>query len=439
MSVRHPKPERPTRGLIASVLHTVERRGLLAPGDSVLVALSAGPDSTALVAAMAALRDLGWVRSVTALHVDHGLRAGGHEDAECARETCARLGVPFETQRVTVAGGNVQAEARRARYRALREAATRHGATRIATGHTRSDQAETFLLRALRGAGARGLSAIPPRRGVVVRPLIDVGRAEVLAFLEAGGHRWREDPSNRSTRFARNAVRLELTPVLARLEPAFERALARAADLLRDDERALARRARSLLDGGGVAIEGLLAEPRAVRRRVVRALWKNAGPPGARALPLAQVDATLALCSRRRPGSISLPAGIEGRAAYGRLSLRAAATARAGPLPASVQIVGPGTYRFGALWVDVAVGEAGAPFPLVLRGRLPGDRIRPERAPGSKKLKAWLIDRKVPRERRDSLVVLADARGNVVAVPELGIRGAGAGSISVKVRPAPPR
>lgn len=428
----------PVRGLIERVAGTIERRSLLAVDDAVLVALSAGPDSTALVAALAALRDAGRIGSVRAVHVDHGLRPGGAEDAACARETCQQLGVPFESVSVTVGPGNVQAAARRARYRALRAAAERHGAGRIATGHTLTDQAETFLMRALRGAGARGLSGIPPRRGAIVRPLIDVARQDVLAFLQSRGLRWREDPTNASSRFARNAVRLELAPVLRRLEPGYERALGRAADLLRDDERALARRARVLRDvEGGVRLERLLAAPRAVRRRVVRDLWRAAAP-GERALPASQVEAVLALCDRGRPGRLSLPRGLQARAAYGRLSLGAP------PPPvrtlASVRVRGPGSYRWGDLVVDVGLAEGGTAkgaFPLVLRTRLPGDRIRPERAPGAKKLKAWLIDRKVPRERRDALVVLADGGGNVLALPEMGIRCAGAGSLRVSVRPVP--
>lgn len=404
------------------------------------MALSAGPDSTALAVALAALRDAGRIGALHALHVDHGLRPGGGEDAACARETCERLGIPFESVRVTVGGGNVQASARRARYRALREAAKRHGATRIATGHTLTDQAETFLMRALRGAGARGLSAIPPRRGDIVRPLIDVAREEILPWLRREGFRWREDPSNASPRFARNALRHELAPVLRRLEPRFERALARAADLLRDDERALARSARPLLSADGAVELGRLAgEARAVRRRAVRQLWKAAAP-GRRALPAAQVEAILALAARGRPGELSLPGGFRARAAYGRLSIEPVAAASPPAFAGPVHVPGAGTFRLGDRVVEIGFdGAAGAPpaFPLVLRARLPGDRIRPERAPGGKKLKALLIDRKVPRERRDGLIVLADGAGNVLAVPELGIRAAGAGSLLVTVRRAP--
>jgi tRNA(Ile)-lysidine synthase len=437
--VRQPIRELPDRGLIAAVAATVKRRRLFASDDAVLAALSGGADSTAMVMALAALRDAGLVKTVHALHIDHGLRSGGDLDAASAREACQRLGVPFHSVRVDVGRGNVQASARRARYRALRLEAVRTGATRIATGHTLSDQAETFLLRALRGAGARGLSGIPPRRGAIVRPLIDVGRDEVIEFLEAEGTRWREDPSNATTRYARNAVRLELVPVLRRLEPRFERSLARAADLLRDDERALARRAAAILQADGVVeLAKLLEEPRAVRRRAVRALWRGASG-GARALPVARVDAVLALCRRGRPGRISLRGGIEARAAYGRLTLQRRATA-----PVSrgiVEVAGPGSYRFGELTVEFELPRGGStlgiPWPLFLRGRRPGDRFRPARGRGGKKLKAWLIDKKVARERRDGLVVVADGAGNVLALPELGVRSAGAGSLRVTVRRAP--
>ena len=437
--MRHRKQVKPVWGLVEVVADTLRRRRLLAGDDAVLVALSGGADSTALVAVLAALRDEGRLKSVSALHVDHGLRAGGELDAACARATCELLAVPFRSVKVEVGGGNVQAAARRARYRALRAEAGRTGAARIATGHTRSDQAETFLLRALRGAGARGLSAIPPRRGSIVRPLIDAGRDEILAFLGLRGLRWREDPSNATPRFARNAVRLELVPVLRRLEPRFERALARAADLLRDDERALARRAAAVVGGGPSAdVAALLAEPRAVRRRAVRALWREVSG-GARALPAARVDEVLALCVRGRPGQISLPGGFEARAAYGRLTVRCAPTGEV--RAAAVEVAGPGSYRFGAFAVDVDVAgggsEPGVPWPLFIRGRRPGDRIRPERGRGGKKLKAWLIDRKVARDRRDGLVVVADGAGNVLALPELGIRSAEAGSLRVTVRRAP--
>lgn len=418
-------PNRPLHPFVAGVLATCRRRKLLGPSDRVLVALSGGPDSTALVAALAALREAGEVERVTAVHVDHGLRAGSAEDGEFAAATCRGLDVPFARVRVVVPAGNVQAQARRVRYAALRDEAERVGATRIATGHSRSDQAETVLLRLLRGAGARGLSGIPPRRGEIVRPLIDRSRAEVLEYLGARGLGWREDPSNATPRFARNRVRHELLPVAARLAPAVERALARAADLLRDDERALRARARRAL---GAERARLLSEPRAVRRRVIRHLWRRASssPGTAGELSADHVEAVLALLRRSAAWRLSLPGRVEARCDGRRLELHPAparaATAAAPPEPVLLRGLGrhalPG--RSEVLSLTAARPEL-LPWPMELRTRRPGDRFRPEHGVGGKKLKAWLIDRKVPRERRDRILVLA-AGSTVLAIPELGVR-----------------
>lgn len=424
----------------SAVLETIRRRRLLGREDRVLVALSAGPDSTALLAALAALRDAGEVAAVAALHVDHGLRPGG-DDAACAEATCARLRIPFESAKVTVGPGNVQAAARRARYAALRDAAERTGATRIATGHTRTDQAETVLLHLLRGAGARGLAGIPARRGAIVRPLLDRSRAEGLRYLESLGLSWREDPTNATPRFARNRVRLVLWPALVSLAPAVERALARTADLAREDERALSRRARALVpSGGAVSLAALRAEPAAVRRRVVRRLWRNA-TGSASSLEAKHVEAVLALSRRGRPGRIALPRGVEARSRYGTLEVGAPA---APPLPpVYVEVPGPGRYGVpgSTRSVEVAIRDPGAlRWPLSLRARLPGDRFRPDGGRGSKKLKAWLIDRKIPREERDALLVLAEG-DRVVALPDLAVVAAGLGpsgaGLTVRVHARP--
>ena len=409
----------------------MRRRRLLTPEERILVALSAGPDSTALVAALAELRDARLLcgRGLHALHVDHGLRADGGADAAAAAATCARLGVPFESVRIRVAPGNVQAEARRGRYAALHDAARRASADRIATGHTRTDQAETVLLRLLRGAGARGLGAIPPRRGVVVRPLIDRPREEGIRYLADRGIPFRVDPSNETPRFARNRLRLSVWPELLKLAPAAERTLARAADLARDDDRALRRRARALVGERGAAapVSRLLAAPVAVRRRVVRLLWRRAGGR-AGDLDARAVDAILTLLRGDRPRRRSLAAGLEARCRYGSLEI-AARAAPSAPLP-TLDVPAPGRYavpELGCILEVRAVRAEQVPWPLAARSRRPGDRFRPDGGRGSKLLRRWMIDRKVPRERRDGLLVLA-AGDRVLAVPELEVIAAGEGA-----------
>lgn len=432
-AVRAPR----THPFAASVLATCRRRRLLGPGDRILVALSGGPDSTALLAALAALRDAGRLLEVHALHVDHGLRAGSAADGAFCDALCLRLRVPFDRVAVRVDPGNVQARARRARYRALREAAARLGANRIATGHTRADQAETVILRLLRGAGARGLAAIPPRRGPVVRPLIDRSRAEILAFLADAGLPFLEDPTNATPRFLRNRVRNEILPLLERLNPSLERALARTADLLREDERALEASARAAApaprpppgEAASIEVERLRGEPLAVRRRVVRRLWRRVLGRAA-GLGAGHVASVLALLRRRGPGRVALPGGVEARAAYGVLTV-GLPVAASSPI-VEVAVPGPGVYALPGrrARIEVALGPDGSAavdWPLTLRSRRPGDRFRPEGGRGGKKLKSWLIDRKVPREERDRLVVLADRRGNVLWLPDLGARAAAPG------------
>ncbi|HYD40637.1 MAG TPA: tRNA lysidine(34) synthetase TilS [Anaeromyxobacter sp.] len=423
--------KRPLHPFVTGVLATVRRRKLFGPGDHVLAALSGGPDSTALVAALAALRDAGALAALSAVHVDHGLRPGA-ADVDAATATCRALGVPLTNVAVVVPPGNVQAEARRQRYAALRAEAARAGATRIATGHTRTDQAETVLLRLLRGAGARGLSGIPPRRGAIVRPLLDRSRAEVLAFLSTAGLAWREDPTNASPRYARNRVRHELVPVLAKLAPAAERAIARSAELLRADERALSTRARAAAGDRGADVTRLRAEPLAVRRRIVRRLWRGAARARAgRAAELGaeHVEEVLRLLRRGGTWRLSLPGHVELRHRDGRLEAVPSAPQPYAPGLAPLPVAGPGRFvvpgRALAVRVRARRPEL-VPWPLELRTRRPGDRFRPDGGAGGKKLKAWLIDRKIPRERRDGLLLLAEG-ATVIAIPELGALAQGAG------------
>jgi tRNA(Ile)-lysidine synthase len=420
----------------AAVRDTIRRRHLFAPGARILVAVSGGPDSTALLAALSALRDAGSLSGVWACHVDHQLRPESRLDGEHCEALCASLAVPLQRISVTVSpSGSVQAAARRARYRALRMAADACGAEWIATGHTRSDQAETVLHRLLRGSGARGLAGIPPRRGRIVRPILDRSRGEVLDYLRERHLKWREDPSNASPRFLRNRIRREVVPALEALAPGIERRLARTADLLREDDRALERMAAHALERGAVsaATSALRALPLAARRRAVRRLWRSA--TGARRdLGVEHVEWIVRSLGQRRPIRLALPRGLEARVAYGRVEIGRAAEPAVGFEP--VVVAGPGLYAIPGRSEAVEVGWSSAerpPWPLELRTRRPGDRFHPAHAPGGKKLKAWLIDRKIPRAARDALLLVADGRGRVLAIPDLGSVARGALALEVVV------
>lgn len=225
--------------LVTLARRLIRDERLFARGDLVLCAVSGGPDSTALLHGLALLRrDLG--HALSAVGINHGLRAESERELSHAALVAEKLGVPFETCVASVApGGNLQERARTARHEALATAARRLGASVIALGHTADDRAETLLLRVLRGAGPRGLAVLPPRApspvgaGIdVVRPLLLARRSDVLLHLERQQLAYADDPSNRDRRFLRARVRHEVVPLLEQLSPGVVEHLCHLADML---------------------------------------------------------------------------------------------------------------------------------------------------------------------------------------------------------------
>lgn len=231
------------RGSHAPSLRTIVRRCLagelrLEPSSTVLLACSGGSDSTAMLHVLAGLREVHGCRLV-AHGVDHGLRPAAAEELELVRELAVSLDVPFEQSLVEVApGSNLQARARELRYEALRSAASRVGASSIATAHTADDRAETVIMRILRGAPAPGLAVLAPRSGDLLRPLVRARRRDVALHLERHGLRHAADPSNLDARFVRVRVRREVLPLLEQLSPKVVESLAALADELSEGDEA---------------------------------------------------------------------------------------------------------------------------------------------------------------------------------------------------------
>ena len=328
-------------------------RGVLADlptWSTVLVACSGGADSLALAAALAFEAPGAGLRA-GAVIVDHRLQEGSADVAAQAAQACRGLGLdPVDVVRVAVPDSPTGPEdaARTARYAALADAATRHTAALVLLGHTRDDQAEQVLLGLARGSGARSLSGMPPSRGPYARPLLGVTRAQTeAACREAGLEPWR-DPHNSDPTYARVRARAALGELDAVLGPGLGAALARSADLLRDDadlldELAAQARADVDLDPAGervvaaqagagdvpavrVAVVGLAALPPALRRRVWRIVAAEAG---ARALSAAHVALLDGLVLRwHGQGAIDLPGGV--------VALRVGGTIQLGPRPADV-------------------------------------------------------------------------------------------------------
>jgi tRNA(Ile)-lysidine synthase len=286
---------------------------------TVLVACSGGPDSVALAAALAFEGDRAGIRA-GAVIVDHGLQAGSDDNARSAAALCREMGLdPVEVVRADVSqtGAGLEADARSARYAAIEAAADRLHASAILVGHTRDDQAEQVLLGLSRGSGARSLSGMPVRRDRYIRPLLALPRATTLAACAAYGIEPWNDPHNSDDSFRRVRARRLLATLESELGPGFAAALARSADLLREDAdhlETLAIRARAQLPEApgepGVDLEALAALPRAIRTRVWRLLAAEAGAPLAdvSAAHVESLDALLT--SWHGQGPLHVPGGI---------------------------------------------------------------------------------------------------------------------------------
>ncbi len=288
------------RAFLARVAHTIRHECLIGEGSGrdnrVAIAVSGGADSVALTWILHALAPGTGLTIAGLIHLNHQLR-GSASDADEAfcRALAVRLDLPVAVTTVDVAAlarerrVSLEVAARDARYAFFETAATGLGASVVATGHTMDDQAETVLLRLLRGAGTRGLSGIRVRRDRYVRPLIHARRADLVAYLQTRGEGWREDASNADRAILRNRVRHELLPLVEAMAPGGVVALARLAALANDDETFLTqaaieyRPALVLSDGetpGRIQVDSaaLSLMPAVLARRLIRALAAEAVP-----------------------------------------------------------------------------------------------------------------------------------------------------------------
>jgi tRNA(Ile)-lysidine synthase len=422
----------------AALRRTLAAWGAPSAGDTVVVALSGGADSVALTDAMASAAPLLGFQVVLA-HLDHQLRDSASADSAFCADFARRLGVPFRLGRADVRGrmardhAGLEDAARRERYEFLQAVRHETGARFIALGHTRDDQAETFLLRLLRGAGADGLGSMRPRSGELLRPILTLSRQDVLDHLAARGLAWREDPTNGDVALLRNRVRHELLPYLeTRFNPEVRDALARAAELLAEDSAALdarlgARLAETVRTDGAsriLPLAALTGAPVGESRRLLRGLVEQAG--GLRGVSAHHIEAVRALCDK--PGAsghhLPLPGRRQALVSFGELRVGPApAVAAVYELPLSVpgRVDLPGGLSVCAalepgprgIALDSAVIAAPA-SALVVRTRRAGDRV--EEAGREMSLKRFLMRHRIPAPERAGLPLVASG-SRVLWVP----------------------
>lgn len=283
---------------------------LYLPGK-LLVGLSGGADSVALVHMLHAGGS-----QFSAVHVNHGLRgAASDEDEAFVRRLCGEMGVRLYAYRASPPENPGEGWARQARYAFFCQAMAASGAEALVLAHHRDDQAETLLLHLLRGAGLNGLTGMAADATVdglrILRPLLGVSRAELRAYLMENGQPWREDASNADTKYLRNAVRLDLLPLMETLAPGAARRMAETASLLREDEAAFRVLTADFLrrdgDGRALPLAALQTQPTGMRRRILRAWWGQHAPPDKESLSAAQTERLLALMEDAPGAKCNLP------------------------------------------------------------------------------------------------------------------------------------
>jgi tRNA(Ile)-lysidine synthase len=430
----------------------IAKHGVIVTGESVLVGVSGGPDSSALLIILSHLRkELGL--TLTAAHFDHMLRS--RKEAEDDRAYVEKLAksfkVPFVTARGDVArrakkeGESIEEAARELRYRFLGAEAAKAGATAVVVGHTLDDRAETVLLHLIRGSGLDGLAAMPSRSpwpfGAgpdIARPLLELTRAEIEKYCEECGIVPRQDPTNEQLIATRNRVRHELMPVLRSFNPKVSPALTRLADAAArdvefiDPEVNWAWARIAVHNDGHVSIrrDAFSALPPAVAIRVLRRAAAEVGSQ-----PEAEHIERMLEALEKPRSKISLPGGIaEIDPERVLISGGAVATAEAAPREpetlSEVTLKVPGRARSGDWTFDAQIVEPKAALKasdalvamiaanavegeLTVRSRKPGDRMRPLGLRGTKKLQDILVDAKVPAAERDLIPVIADEQGIV--------------------------
>lgn len=406
---------------------------------SYLLGLSGGADSVALLLMLLpAIRD--GKMHVEAVHVNHGLRGtASDEDERFCSALCKKEGIPLYTCNADLSGRTDEASAREARYAAFRKRYTESGADALILAHHADDQAETFLMRLLRGAGPDGLACMKADETVgqmrILRPMLMMRREEIRAALRADGIPWREDASNQDTAYLRNRIRQELIPILTGISATAVEKICNAAELTGEDNLVLGIQARVILgkisDGDILDAEALAGEPAALQRRILRAWWQEQGPVlDEHALSMAQTKAFEQLLNQSR-GKINLPGGMHAVRDGKHLFLTGADYA----VPEPVAVTGKesvfGSFRLTETDSEGNPGDgktaqevpAGFTRGCVIRTRQPGDRIRPFGSSGSRKLQDYLTDRRIAEPFRDRIPLLC-RDGEVLLVC-----GVGAGNI----------
>lgn len=441
--------------LVARACSAIKRFRMIQPGELVLVGVSGGPDSVALLHVLWMLRQELKI-DLQVVHLNHRLRGeDALADALFVRELAEKLGLSCTVEECDVRslakknGLSLQEAAREARFAFFEREKMRLGASKVALGHHADDQAETILFNFLRGTGVGGLAGIPPVRGIYIRPFCEVRRREIEEYCRVNSLPTRLDRSNLKPVYVRNRIRLRLIPFLEKeFNPRLVDALVRLGNICREENAYLDRISRDFFgkivqgeEGGKVvlSVQSLLAQPVPIQRRVLRLAWQKAGNQ-AKELPFRHVERLLEILSGDE-GALSLPCGV--RAVKKKTVVQFVRSAgRASIPPYRYPLKVPGLTRIPEAGLEIGaeilpVESAPSPktltrrealldygllkLPLWVRRRKEGDFFSPLGLKGRIKLKKFFIDQKIPYDGRDRIPVVVTDGEEIVWVAGLRI------------------
>ncbi len=387
--------------LFSRFVAEIEKNVLLKKGDTVVAAVSGGADSVCLLHLLHRLSSL-WDLKLFCAHVNHMLRLEAGEEAAFVASLCKEWDIPFLLHEVDIAKIakeekiSTELAGRNARYAFL---ASIPADVRM-TAHHKNDSVESVLLHLVRGVGLDGLCGISPKReDGICRPLLPFTKPEIEAYLKENGCTWCEDASNFSSVYTRNKIRNEILPLLEEINPSFTEAVFRMTEILKGEREYLetetARYPVTRMDGETVlfSIDILSSMPLALRRRAVRKTVES----------FEEVEKVLALLSAKNGVSVSLSGGKTAEREEENIAIYTPKREKIEP----VELPMEGTLHFGLY--TITVGDGGMKLPrkrYTVRTRKNGDSFVPEGMKGHKKIKDFLIDKKIPRRLRDELPII---------------------------------
>lgn len=390
---------------------TIKEHRLIEKNDRILIGLSGGADSTALLHILCAVKDE-YNLTLACAHINHGLRKTADRDMLFCKDLCEGLGIEFFCLTADIKGGAEKAGmseelyARNVRYNYFNSL----GFDKIATAHNKNDAAETLLFHFMRGSSVKGLSGIPYRRGNIIRPLLDIKKEDIIAFCKENGYDFVTDETNFEAVYSRNKIRLNLIPEIEKeFNPNFVDVVTRNARLFAEDSDFLESLAKERYSGE-IETEKFNTENPAIQRRLLQLHWRSSAQT-AENLPLVYADAILELAEKNRTGSkIDLPGGFEAKIQYGRLIIQK----KTEKIRFEYKIYPEKILNIAETGKNVLIRKVSGKGDfylentegLTIRNRRTGDVFYPSGMTGRKKLSDFFTDKKIPTEKRDEIPIL---------------------------------